>query len=155
MRRLVYSFTQNILWKLSGVWSNFGFLLNWNRFLPDAVVDELVAVSVFASLALFRLEDLPGTQLIVDDDPPLLLLALLLLWLLFFDFQSFIFMALNKITHSQYSKLFHNNDFFYCYFMFWYRNFGFLTYIHTFFENFTQSFCSISFASVHQLVNKG
>lgn len=66
--------------------------------LPDAVVDEVVAVSAFASLLLFRLDDLPGTQLIVDVDPPLLLLALLLLC--FFDFQSFILMVLNKITYS-------------------------------------------------------
>lgn len=66
--------------------------------LPEPVVDELVAVSTFASLALFRLDALPGTQLIVD--PLLLWPTLLLLLLLFFDFQSFIFMALNKVAYS-------------------------------------------------------
>lgn len=67
----------------------FGRFLPLNNFLPDTVVDDVVAVSAFALPLLFRLDDLPGTQLIVD--PVLLLLPLLLC---FFDFQSFIFIIL-------------------------------------------------------------
>lgn len=76
----------------------FGNLKTEFGLLPETVVDELVAVSTFASLPLFRLDVLPGTQLIVDPLP--LWPTLLLLLLLFFDFQSFIFMALNKIAYS-------------------------------------------------------
>lgn len=57
--------------------------------LPDMLVDDVVATSDFESLSLTNVEDLPGTQLIVE------LLLVLLLLLFFFDFQSFIFSSIS------------------------------------------------------------